>query len=143
MRSMSSAYKPIWVLLAVIGGAVAVAIVPKVTQKNERVVWGDALPKAMDAAKVRAKPVLVYVTASWCGPCQEMKHSTLADERVAAVIRDDFEAVKLDLDANRQLAGQLGVEAIPFFAVLGADGKVVRSQVGYMSAEQMLKWLKG
>jgi len=140
---MSSAYKPIWVILAVLCGAAAVAIVPKLTEKKELVVWGDNFPKALEAGKARSKPVLVYVTASWCGPCQEMKRSTLTDERVAAAIRDHFEAVKMDLDANRELAARLGASAIPFFAILNSEGNVVRSQVGYMSADQMLGWLKG
>jgi len=129
--------------VAIACGAAAVVIVPKLTEKKERVIWGESLPKAMEAGKARSKPVLVYVTATWCGPCQEMKRSTLADERVAELIHDQFEAVKVDLDANRELAARLGAEAIPFFAILNGDGNVLRSQMGYMSSAQMLAWLKG
>jgi thioredoxin-like negative regulator of GroEL len=140
---MSSAYKPIWVILVVVAGAAAVIVVPKVMQREERVVWGVSLPKALEVGKARSKPVLVYVTASWCGPCQEMKRTTLADERVALLIHSNFEAVKMDLDANQEVAARLGATAIPFFAIVNEEGKVVRSQMGYMSADEILVWLKG
>ena len=57
-----------------------------------------------------ATPVLVYVTAMWCGPCQTMKpivqqFKQAEGERVRVVL--------VDVDRNQALASQLGIQGVP------------------------------
>jgi thioredoxin 1 len=68
--------------------------------------------------------VLVDCYADWCGPCQMMEPAieALAAETDAAV-------AKVDVDANQQLAGQLGARSIPTL-LLYADGDSVERLVG-------------
>ncbi len=68
--------------------------------------------------------VLVDCYADWCGPCKMMEPAieALAAETDAAV-------AKVDVDANRQLAGQLGAQSIPTL-LLYADGDSVERLVG-------------
>ena len=62
------------------------------------------------------------LVSEWCHACRgiSQKVFTLARDRP-----DDLVLVKLDFDANKQLAKALGVRALPSFALFrGADGKL-------------------
>jgi thioredoxin 1 len=67
-------------------------------------------------------PVLVDFTATWCGPCQLM-------EPILASLSKDFQVRQVDFDANRQLANQLNVNAIPALFIF-VNGKIARQHRG-------------
>jgi thioredoxin-like negative regulator of GroEL len=54
-------------------------------------------------------PVLLQVTASWCGPCKQL---TPVLENMA-VQTGSFRLVKLDSDAEKSIASMLQVKALP------------------------------
>ncbi|VTT87198.1 Thioredoxin [Halorubrum sp. DM2] len=80
----------------------------------------DELQRAVDEHDV----VLVDCYADWCGPCQMMEPTieALAAETDAAV-------AKVDVDANPEIAQQLGARSIPTLVVY-ADGEVADRFVG-------------
>ena len=66
------------------------------------------------------KPVLVDFYADWCGPCKMIEPSitALSKEYVGRV-----KFVKIDTDANQELAMQFGIMSIPT-VMFFAKGKV-------------------
>ena len=107
----------------------------------------DTLPwrKDLDAAKREAaqvgKPLLVYFTADWCGPCQEMKKTTWADPRVAVAIHE-YIPVKIDVDEQADVAKRFNVSGIPRIQMLLPNGQPGQSLVGYISPDETADWLK-
>jgi thiol:disulfide interchange protein len=87
-------------------------------------------------------PVLLYFTAPWCGPCQQMKSTTFANADVQQALAK-YVLVKLDIDEQQSLAARYSVSGIPAFRLIDAEGNATRSVEGYMDAEGMLRWLKG
>lgn len=75
----------------------------------------------MDASM--AVPVLVDFWAPWCGPCRQLGPTI---EKVVTSLKGKVKLVKINVDENQALAGQLGIQSIPavfaFFQGRPVDG---------------------
>ncbi len=88
-----------------------------------------------------AQPVLLDIWAPWCGPCKTLGPVL---EKLEAEYAGRFRLVKLDSDAEPEIAGQLsqmfGVRSIPF-CVLFKDGQPVDGFVGALPPAQVREFL--
>lgn len=86
--------------------------------------------KFQDEVVRSSRPVLVDFYADWCGPCK-------AIEPVIAQLSKEYEGrvkfVKIDTDANQDLAIQFGVMSIPT-VMFFARGKVEDIVIGAVPA---------
>ncbi len=55
--------------------------------------------------------VIVEFWAQWCGPCRMMKP---VFESVAKENQSGVQMYTMDVDSNRELAGELGIRSIPY-----------------------------
>jgi putative thioredoxin len=82
-------------------------------------------------------PVVIDFWAAWCGPCR-MLGPVL--EKLAREYNGKFLLVKIDTDAESELALQFGVRSIPaVFAV--RDGKAVDGFVGVQPESVIRTWI--
>ena len=115
---------------------------------KEIIPWRNSYAAAQAESKQTGKPLFLYFTATWCGPCQSLKSTTWADPGVASALAN-YIPTKLDVDdhANTPLAHQYGVDSdsggIPFFVVLDKQANPVRSSVGVLDPPTFLQWLSG
>lgn len=101
-----------------------------------------SLDAAIAKGRESGKPVLAFMTADWCGPCQMMKKQTLSDAGVAGYIEEKMIAVYIDTDRNRADSARFSVQGIPTTLIL-RDGAEVARHVGFVGAEEYLAFLRG
>ena len=138
---MNQPLKPVWGLFFILLGVTAVSLLMKATRANEIIPWRASYGTAVEEGRGAGKPVFVYFTASWCGPCQSMKHTTWADKNVEAALRS-YVPAKVDIDEHPDLAEKYRIGAVPTFIVLAADGHPLRRTDGALPPDDFLQWLK-
>lgn len=90
--------------------------------------WGEA---AFAAAKAEDKPILLDIGAVWCHWCHVMDRESYDNPKIAALINENFIAVKVDRDERPDVDSryQAAVQAIsgqggwPLTAFLTPDGR--------------------
>lgn len=109
---------------------------------KDNIAWLTDYRAALAESKKSGKPVLLDFSASWCPPCQVMKHEVWPDAEVGAAVAKSFIPVYMDADSttSAEAAQRYGVSSIPSIIIVDGDGNVLRSG-GYMSKASMLEFL--
>jgi putative thioredoxin len=107
---------------------------------------GTTSPVETTVARFRAdvlepsmrKPVLVDFWAPWCGPCRQLAPVI---ERLVAATGDKVTLVKMNIDAEPEVADQLGIKSIPA-VVAFQRGRPVDGFVGALPESQIKGFLE-
>lgn len=67
---------------------------------------------ACASSNASGKGVVLYFTASWCGPCKRIKPTA---ERLADTFRDTLDVVVIDVDEVQRVAELYKVKSMPTF----------------------------
>ncbi|HEV7371532.1 thioredoxin [Arenibaculum sp.] len=86
----------------------------------------------------RTVPVVVDFWAPWCGPCKQLGPVL---EKTVKAARGKVRLVKINIDDNPQIAGQLRVQSIPaVFAFF--QGRPIDGFMGAQPESQIKQWIE-
>jgi len=105
------------------------------------IAWREDFAAASDEVSSSDKRMLLLFSATWCGPCNEMKRNVWSDPQVGEAVTAGFVPVHIDVDEHQEIAGRYQIHSIPAVLVLGRNGEVLARQA-YMSRSEALEFLK-
>ena len=101
--------------------------IPRCPKCKSELPWVvDADTDSFGAETSSSVPVVVDFWAAWCGPCRMISPVL---EQLANDHAGHLKVVKVDVDANPQLAARFGAQSIPLLVVM-RDGQEVDRIVG-------------
>jgi thiol-disulfide isomerase/thioredoxin len=90
--------------------------------------WEKDYPSALKVAQADKKPLLVMMTATWCGPCKMLEKETLNDPWIRHFL-SGFVVVKAYED--KDVENKYGLSGYPTLVFTDSGGKEVHKLVGY------------
>jgi thiol-disulfide isomerase/thioredoxin len=89
----------------------------------------EIVQRERSRARADGRPLLVYVGASWCEPCQRFHHA--AQEGQVDALFPGLRLIEFDLDRDRDRLEKAGYTSkmIPLFAVPREDGTASGKQI--------------
>ena len=84
-------------------------------------------------------PVVVDFWAPWCGPCKMMAPQFI---QAAGLMEPQVRFAKVNTEVEQGLGAQYGIRSIPTLALF-KGGREVARQAGAMSAQDIVRWVRG
>ena len=88
-------------------------------------------------------PVVVYFTATWCGPCKVMDKYVFSDEELARRLNTEFISIKLDVDNPdyKDLVYIYDASALPTMVMVNQKGAELARRRGSLSISGVHRFL--
>ncbi|HUY33611.1 MAG TPA: thioredoxin family protein [Pirellulales bacterium] len=99
--------------------------------------------KGLAEAKARNKPMMLFVTTTWCGWCKKLAEENFNDSTVKKLL-DNFVLVIVDGDTEPDALTKLGAtEGFPHLIFQSNSGEKLGEHVGYLPLADFKKVVEG
>ena len=100
------------------------------------VAWQPWSRAAFARAHAERKPVLLSISATWCGSCHEMDRTSYADPAIATLINERFVPIRVDADERPDIGERYNLGGWPTTAFLTPEGQILAGGT-FVSADRM------
>ena len=104
--------------------------------------WADWSSESFERAKREGRSIIIHGAAEWCHWCHVMEETTYRDPDVGKLIRDNYVAIKVDVDSRPDIEERYGEWGWPATIILDSEANELGKYRGYMSADEMLDNLR-
>lgn len=114
---------------------------------DDEISWDRYRRTVLQRSIDEEKPLFVVLGAEWCGPCHRLDDETFLDPEIRRIVNEQFIAVHIDVDADKELAQQFfhatKTRTIPLIVVVdpNVQHSIRKSQAGFQTAEQLRSFL--
>ncbi|MFT7673101.1 MAG: hypothetical protein ACI845_001511 [Gammaproteobacteria bacterium] len=112
------------------------------SDKDGLIQWQDWSSTLFKQAKAENRMVILDLEAVWCHWCHVMEEKTYQNAEVAKMINQHYMPVRVDADANPNIASRYGRWGWPATIVFNADGEEIVKRRGYIPAIGMISMLE-
>lgn len=99
--------------------------------------WNDA---AFEEAGRTQRPILLYLSASWCHWCRVMDRDVYADSLVASLVNQRFVPIRVERDRRPDIDRRYNAGGWPSTVFLSPDGELIKSET-YVLKERLAQLL--
>jgi uncharacterized protein YyaL (SSP411 family) len=110
------------------------------TNRAHLITWREWGEEAFQEAQQQDKPVLLFLTAFWCGYCQRMDETSLSNDEVLALLNAFFIPIRVEESQRPDVDLRYNQDGWPTIAFLTPAGDHLFS-VNYMAPEPFITLL--
>lgn len=124
-------------LARVVLAPLLVAAIPGGLAAADPIRWRTDYDAARKEARDKGWPLLLEVGTESCTYCRKMDATTFQDSGIQDLVNGAFVPLKVDANANPELAQALRVQMYPTTVIAAPDGKIHAFLQGYVGADQL------
>ena len=109
---------------------------------GDKLAWTPWTPDIFARAKAENRFVILDLEAVWCHWCHVMEETTYSDPKVVDLLKSKYLTVRVDQDANPDLANRYGDWGWPATIIFAADGSEIAKRAGYIPPGNMTALLE-
>ena len=98
--------------------------------------WFEWSTESFTKAKEEDKPILLFVTATWCPWCRQMDRLNYNDKEIISIINEHFVPIRVDADRRPDIFERYNLGGLPTTAFLNAQGEILCGGT-YVSRERL------
>ena len=120
---------------------IAVSTTSNGASKATSSIFRNASLKAIaKMAKQQKKPIMIYISADYCGQSQK-QNEVMSKKEVVSYMNEKFICKNLNASSilNQMKAANMGVTQVPSYVFMTPSGKIVSSTAGYKKPNQMVE----
>lgn len=106
-----------------------------------KIQWVDSPATAVKQHNDTGQPLLIYVTADYCGYCRKMERETWTDPKVSKRIQESVIALKVDAEKYPELVQRLEVQGLPATLLFDSEGHLMQRLSGYSRTSKVIELL--
>ncbi len=92
---------------------------------TDKVNWRNWEDSTFAEAQSVNKPILLFLSAAWCGQCTRMEQEVLANDKIAAEIRNNYLPIKIDADRYPDIYDRYHLGGYPSCVILTPDARII------------------
>lgn len=92
--------------------------------------------RGMAEAKSQSKPVMLFVTTTWCGWCKKLAEEDFNDPEIRKLLSEKFVLAIVDGDTESGPAAKLGAQGFPYIVFQDPAGNKIGVCEGYKPAKE-------
>ena len=135
--------KRIVIFAALLLAATLAAAAPSVEKaaSDAPLAWIDGLAEGLHAAQRDNRPLLVVAGSTDCPWCEKLAIEFRKPSLIDKLKKRRLALVHVDIEAEPTAVRTLAVGPIPALRLLSPRGRIVASHDGYLTADELTKWL--